>query len=267
MTENNLKSTLENIIFYADTKAGKAYDIVLIITIILSVITVMVDSVSYINKQYGHTLQIIEWFFTILFTIDYIIRLLCVGNPFRYARSFFGIIDLLGVIPTYLSLVFPGSRFLITIRFLRILRIFRVLKLFSYLREGRLLLQILNNSKQKIIVFLFTVISLTVVLGSLMYVIEGASNGFTSIPASIYWAIVTLTTVGYGDISPVTPIGQTLAAIIMLLGYSIIVIPTGLLTAIITLSFFKSKTPCTHCNKKGQDIDAIYCKYCGELIN
>lgn len=260
---NSLRLRVRRIIFDADTPAGKAYDIVLILTIAASVSAVMLDSIDSINRAYGRMLYLTEWFFTILFTIDYIVRLICVKYPGQYVRSFFGTVDFLGVIPTYLSLIFPGAHYLVAIRYLRVLRIFRVFKLVAYLEEAQLLLQSMRNSRRKITVFLFTVFTIIVVLGSLMYVIEGAKNGFTSIPRSIYWAIVTLTTVGYGDISPQTPLGQAVAAVIMVLGYSIIVIPTGFVTVDMVQAPRKMQGRCPECGKEGHDIDAKYCKYCG----
>lgn len=228
----------------------------------------MLDSVRAIRNDYGQFLYSIEWFFTILFTVEYLLRLLCVGRPIRYAISFFGIVDLLAVVPTYLSLLLPGSQYLLVIRILRILRIFRVLKLVQYLGEVRTLSQALRASRRKIIVFLFTVLTLVVIFGSFMYLIEGTENGFTSIPRSIYWAIVTLTTVGYGDISPKTNIGQAMAAIIMIMGYGIIAVPTGIVTVELTRAQEKRVTTqvCPECSAEGHDNDAVYCKYCAAKL-
>lgn len=256
---------LYEIIFEADTKAGRLFDVVLIVSILLSVLAVMLDSVSVLQGKYGSFLYGVEWFFTILFSIEYILRLSCVERPVRYARSFFGIVDLLAVIPTYLSLFLPGTQYLLVIRILRVLRIFRVFKLVQYIGEARILMQALRASRRKIIVFLFTVLTLVVIFGSLMYLIEGAENGFTSIPRSIYWAIVTLTTVGYGDISPKTNIGQAIAAIIMILGYGIIAVPTGIVTVELSrIPEQKAATrTCRKCGAGNHDNDAVYCKYCG----
>ncbi|MCH8961110.1 MAG: ion transporter, partial [Bacteroidetes bacterium] len=226
--------TLYIIIFESDTPPGKAFDVALILTIFASVAAVMLESVSAIGSRYGAILYASEWVFTILFTIEYILRLICVGRPLRYARSFFGIVDLLAVIPTYFSVLFPGAQFLLVIRLLRILRVFRVLKLVQYLSAADILMEALRASRRKIVVFLVALLTLVVILGSLMYLIEGAENGFTSIPRSIYWAIVTLTTVGYGDISPQTGLGQALAAVVMIMGYGIIAVPTGIVTAEMT---------------------------------
>jgi voltage-gated potassium channel len=262
------RDTLFEIIFEADTPAGKWFDIILIICILLSVLTVMLDSVSSINAQYGKLLYTVEWFFTILFTIEYIFRLICVGKPIRYAVSFYGIIDLLAILPTYMSLVFISSRYLSVVRVLRVLRIFRVLKLGHHTKEAAVLKKALYASRRKILVFLFVVLSLVVIIGSLIYLIEDEENGFTSIPRSVYWAIVTLTTVGYGDISPVTGLGQFLAAIVMILGYSIIAVPTG----IVTVEFSRAHTAqsscqaCPSCSAEGHDRDAKYCKYCGTKL-
>ncbi len=259
---------LHEIIFEADTSAGKFFDILLIIAIILSVIIVMLDSIANVNRNFGNKLYILEWIFTLLFTVEYILRLISVGRPLKYATSFFGIVDLLAILPTYFSMFFPGSQYLLVIRVLRLLRIFRVLKLVQYLTEAQQLSKALHASKRKIIVFLFAVMTIVVIFGSLMYVIEGEENGFTSIPRSIYWAIVTLTTVGYGDISPVTGIGQTLAAIIMIMGYAIIAVPTGIVTAELTMAANKkiSTQSCPQCSAEGHESDAVYCKYCGEKM-
>jgi len=268
MKTKKLQSKLHEIIFEADTRLGKIFDISLIIIIVLSIITVFLDSVKQINLVHGQLLLKLEWIFTIIFTIEYILRLLSVGRPFKYATSFFGIIDLLAFLPTYFSLLFPGSQYFLILRILRLLRIFRILKLVQYLQEARLLLKAMRASGRKITVFLFTVLILVVIFGSLMYVIEGEENGYTSIPMSIYWAIVTLTTVGYGDISPQTGLGQTLASIIMILGYSIIAVPTGIVTVEMAQTFKTSTSTqaCPQCSREGHDEDAKFCKDCGARL-
>ncbi len=266
----HIKSKLHEIIFEADTPAGKLFDIALIIAILLSVGAVMLDSIKSINNQYGSLLHIAEWIFTILFTIEYILRLLSVGRPMKYAKSFFGVIDLLAFLPTYLSVLIPGSQLFLVIRVLRVLRIFRVLKLLPYLIEAQLLMKALAASRRKITVFLFTVLLAVIIMGSLMYIIEGEENGFTSIPLSIYWSIVTLTTVGYGDLSPQTPLGQMLASVIMIFGYGLIAVPTGIVSVeIIRSSSAKISTQaCLECSAEGHDSDAKYCKFCGaDLYN
>jgi len=262
------RQKLHEVIFEADTPAGKLFDVILIICIVLSVIMVMLDSVGSIRYSYGNFLYLSEWFFTFLFTIEYFLRLSCVGRPVKYATSFFGIVDLLAILPTYFSIFIPGSQYMLVIRVLRVLRIFRVLKLVQYLTEARVLMQALRASLRKIIVFLFVVLVLVIIFGSMMYFIEGGENGFTSIPRSIYWAIVTLTTVGYGDISPKTNIGQTLAALIMIIGYGIIAIPTGIVTSEITMAARKrvSTQACRVCSAEGHDVDAKCCKYCGAKL-
>ena len=258
---------LHTIIFEAETPAGKLFDVLLMISILTSVFVVMLDSVSAVNSRYGLQLNFLEWFFTLLFSVEYILRLLCVGRPLSYATSFYGIVDLLAIIPTYLSLFIPGTKFLLVIRILRILRIFRVLKLVQYISEATLLLKAMHASRRKITVFLFTVLTLVVILGSLMYLIEGAENGFTSIPRSIYWAIVTLTTVGYGNIAPQTSLGQMLAAFVMILGYSIIAVPTGIVTVELSrVSNMETTRSCHECSAEGHDGDADYCKYCGSKL-
>ncbi|HII02687.1 TPA: ion transporter [Methanosarcinaceae archaeon] len=265
--ENNWRNSLYTIIFEADTPAGKLFDEILILAILLSIIVVMLDSVSSIAVRYGDLFYTLEWIFTILFTMEYFLRLICVGRPTRYATSFFGIIDLLAILPTYLSLMLPGSQYLLVIRSLRLLRVFRVLKLAQYIGEADLLIKALRASRRKITLFLFTVLTLVVILGSLMYVIEGADSGFTSIPRSIYWAIITLTTVGYGDIVPETNLGQALASVIMIIGYSIIAVPTGIVTSEITYASRYSKgRVCHNCSFEGHDIDANYCKRCGAKL-
>jgi voltage-gated potassium channel len=209
-----------------------------------------------------------EWFFTLLFTVEYLLRLICVGKPWRYARSFFGIVDLMAIIPTYLSLFLPGTHYLLVIRILRLLRIFRIFKLTGYLSEAQVIKSALWASQKKISVFLLTVVALVVIIGSLIYVIEGEKNGFTNIPVSIYWAIVTLTTVGYGDLSPQTPLGKMLASIVMIAGYGIIAVPTGIVTVEFTHAIKKkiSTEACPACGTEGHDPDALYCKYCGAKL-
>ncbi len=268
VSSHRLRARLHEIIFEADTPAGKGFDVLLMASIAASVIMVMLDSVSSIRQAYGQLLYLGEWFFTLLFTLEYILRLYCVGRPLAYATSFFGVVDILAVLPTYLSIFFPGTQYFLVIRVLRVLRIFRVLKLVKYVGETRLLMQALRASRRKITVFLFAVLTTVIIFGSFMYLIEGAANGFTSIPRSIYWAVVTLTTVGYGDISPQTAFGQTLAAIIMIIGYGIIAVPTGIVTAELTQVYKRSVSTqaCTQCSAEGHDTDAKFCKYCGSTL-
>lgn len=260
--------TLYRVIFEADTPAGKWFDVFLILSIVVSVIVVMLDSVSSINRIYGPVLYVAEWFFTILFTVEYVLRLLCIGRPALYARSFFGIVDLVSIIPTYLSLIVSGSQFLLVIRVVRILRLFRVFKLVHYIGEAHLLIEALHSSRRKIVVFLFAVFTLVIIFGAFMYVIEGEENGFTSIPRSVYWAVVTLTTVGYGDISPKTSLGQTIAAFVMVIGYGIIAVPTGIVTAEYSHAIRKrvSTRVCGQCSSEDHSEDAVYCKHCGSQL-
>ena len=267
-SSKSLRSRLHEIIFEADTPAGKLFDILLILSIVVSVVLVMLDSVSSLRQSYGNLFYLGEWVFTIFFTIEYGLRLYSVGRPLSYATSFFGMVDLLAILPTYLSIIFPGSQYFMVIRLLRVLRIFRVLKLVQYVGEARLLMRAMRASGRKITVFLFVVLTLVTIFGSLMYIIEDSQSGFTSIPQSIYWAIVTLTTVGYGDISPQTGLGQTLASLIMIIGYAIIAVPTGIVTAELTQGYKKSVSTqaCPQCSAEGHDPDAGYCKYCGSML-
>ena len=262
---DRFRRRLHEIIFEADTKEGRFFDAALIAAILISVVLVMLDSVSSIRQVWGGPLYAAEWMFTLLFTVEYFLRLYCVGRPVKYATSFFGIVDLLAILPTYFSILLPGSQYLLIIRVLRVLRIFRVFKLVQYLGEARLLTQALRASRRKITVFLFTVLTLVCIFGSLMYLIEDAASGFTSIPQSIYWAIVTLTTVGYGDISPQTSIGQLVASVIMIIGYSILAVPTGIVTVEMAQAFKRNITTqaCPECSLEGHDSDARFCKYCG----
>lgn len=267
-----LRHRLYTVIFEHDTPAGRAFDLALIITILLSVAAVMLDSVAWISQRFGPWLVGLEWVFTALFTIEYGLRLYSAPRPLRYAFSFFGLVDFLAILPSYLSLLFPGSRFLLTIRVVRVLRIFRVLKLVQFVGEANVLAAALRRSRHKITVFVVTVLSVVVVVGSLMYLIEGPKAGFTSIPTSIYWAIVTLTTVGYGDIAPQTALGQTLAAFLMITGYGIIAVPTG----IVTVELGRASTAiaaaaaaqrlCPDCGRGGHDADAAHCKHCGARL-
>lgn len=268
MIEGNLKQRLYVIIFKADTPAGKAFDVALFFAIIISVALTMLTSVHSIRDEHGTWLYALNAVFTVLFTIEYFVRLYCVRNRFKYARSFFGVVDLLAILPFYIGLLIPSTRFLDVIKVLRMLRIFRVLKMAQYVGEADLLKNALLASRRKIGIFLVTVMTIVVIIGSLMYVIEGEENGFTSIPQSVYWAIVTLTTVGYGDMSPHTPLGQTLAACIMIIGYSIIAVPSGILTAEIGLASarMKDRRKCSGCGFPQNDSDALFCKKCGSPI-
>ncbi len=263
-----LRNQLHEIIFEADTRLGKLFDLGLIASILVSVIAEMLDSVSAIRAVHGPLLTVIEWSFTIAFTIEYFLRLSCIGRPWKYATSFYGIIDLLAIVPTYVSLLLPGGQYLLVIRILRVLRIFRVLKLIQFSQEANEMARALRSSLRKISVFFATVIALVVVFGSVMYLIEGEANGFTSIPRSVYWAIVTLTTVGYGDISPGTSIGQAIASIVMILGFAIIAVPTGIVTAEMARAQQSSMSTqaCPQCSAEGHDVGARYCKECGARL-
>ncbi len=270
-TPRGWRRRLHRIIFEADTPPGKLFDALLLVAIVASVLAVMLESVVDFRARHGMALRIAEWVFTVLFTAEYVLRLLIVERPMRYARSFFGVVDLLAILPTYVSLLLPGAQTLLVIRALRLLRIFRVFKLGRFLGEQNLLLISMRRSREKVFVFLATVLVLVMILGSAMYLIEGPASGFTSIPRSMYWAIVTLTTVGYGDIAPKTGYGQALAALVMILGYSIIAVPTGILTAGIVEAARHPETPittraCPHCMSEGHAPSARYCKDCGDPL-
>ncbi len=256
------------IIFEADTSAGRLFDVLLIIAIIASVLVVMLESVAGIRADYGPALLAAEWMFTILFTIEYALRLATVHQPLRYARSFFGIIDLLAVLPTYLGLIFTGAQALIVIRAVRILRIFRVLKLSRYLGEASELAAALRAGRHKIAVFIIGIATIVPLVGAIMYLVEGPENGFNSIPRAAYWTIVTMTTVGYGDIAPQTVLGQCIASFVMILGYGIIAVPTGIVTAELTRPLRERMTnrACRHCSAEGHSPDAKFCKHCGEPL-
>jgi len=254
------------VIFGTDTPAGKFFDFMLMLLISASVLVVFLDSIIDIHESAGHWLYIAEWFFTIVFTLEYLMRIVSVKKPLGYVTSFYGIIDLLSILPTYISLVAVGGQFLIVIRILRLLRIFRVLKLGRYLRASSVLLIAVRNSRHKIAVFLWFIMIIVVIMGAVMYLVEGPENGFRNIPESIYWAIVTLTTVGYGDISPQTGLGKAIASIIMIIGYGVIAVPTGIFAAELTRSKGTRSKPCPHCRNTQNDSDALFCKVCGSSL-
>jgi len=263
------RKKLRIIIFEADTRAGKYFDVLLILAVVASVFFVMLDSIDDYHASHPRLLAFAEIFFTLLFTIEYLTRIWVVNNKWAYIFSFFGIVDLLAILPSYLGFLVMGSHFFSTIKLIRVLRIFRVFKLTAYMSELNRLMEALKFSAKRILVFLSAVLTLVVCLGSAMYVIESDAGGFTSIPRSIYWAVVTLTTVGYGDISPQTPAGQFVAAIIMILGYSLIVVPTGFIS--VELGTAKAGATggitCARCHESGHSRDAIFCKYCGTKLD
>lgn len=260
---------LHEVIFEADTRAGKTFDVVLIVAIIMSIVAVMFDSVSEVRAQHGQLLYTIEWLFTVLFTVEYLARIASLGQPVRYMRSFYGLVDLVAILPTYISLLIPGSQYLMVIRVLRLLRVFRILKLAQYINEIEYLLKALRASLRKISVFLFFILTLVLIFGSLLYIIEGEENGFTSIGVSCYWAITTLTTVGYGDISPQSSLGQAVASVIMVMGYGVIAVPTGIVTAelVAPITGKVSTQACPVCGAEKHSYDALYCKYCGAELH
>ena len=265
MTDNSVKHTLYVTIFGTHTRAGKTFDIALIIAIISSLVVLVLDSIPSISAQWSRELKYLEYTFTGLFTIEYILRLYCSPKPMAYAKSFYGVVDLLAILPTYLVLFFPSASFMGVIRALRVMRIFRILKLVRYLQESNILLRSLLMARRKIFIFFTTVAILVTIFGSLIFVIEGPENGFTSIPMSIYWAIVTITTVGYGDLVPQTGLGKAIASLTMLMGYSILAVPTGIFTAELhqEMQSHKSLVKCPNCSQSGHDSDAMHCKYCG----
>jgi voltage-gated potassium channel len=259
---------LHEIIFEADTPEGRAFDVALLVLIVTSVAAVSLDSVDQVRARIGPALWALEWVVTALFTVEYVLRLYCVERPLAYARSFFGLVDLLAVLPTYLSLLVPGAESLIVIRVLRLLRVFRVLKLVRYLSEETVLVSALRSSRRKIVVFVCGVLSVCLIAGTLMYLIEGKEAGFTSIPRGVYWAIVTITTVGYGDIAPRTVAGQMLAMLLMITGYGIIAVPTGIVGVEVARATMHEPTTqvCRHCLREGHDADARFCKFCGAAL-
>lgn len=262
------KHRIHEVIFESHTPEGKLFDVVLILVILASVLVVMLESISELRADYGGLFYFLEWVFTFFFTIEYALRVYCLKKPKVYVLSFFGLIDLLAILPTYISWLLPGAQSLLIIRILRLLRIFRIFRLRQYFTEGKHMLQALKASQRKIAVFMFFIVLMVIVFGSLMYLIEGGipGSGFTSIPRSIYWAIVTLTTVGYGDITPVTALGQFISAIVMILGYAVIAVPTGIVSAemiSIRPSLPITNFACPSCGREDHAPDAVYCKYCG----
>ncbi|SHE70309.1 voltage-gated potassium channel [Microbulbifer donghaiensis] len=265
MALSSRRKWLNEVIFGTDTPAGKNFDVFLIWAILISVGLVLLVSVEGVAGRYGEVLFLLEWIFTGLFTVEYLLRIYCAVNRRSYIFSFYGIVDLLAILPSYLALLYTGASYLLVIRLLRVLRIFRVLKLVRYLRDANVLLRSLGLARRKILVFYASVLVLCVIFGAFMFLVEGPKHGFSSIPKSVYWAIVTITTVGYGDISPETPLGQAIAAMTMLIGYSIIAVPTGIVTAELASELGREKAlhRCDNCSRAGHDKDAEYCKFCG----
>jgi voltage-gated potassium channel len=268
MTKQQLRSELFRIIFGTDTPAGQRFDLILIYAILISVFAVILDTVDSLSAKFTFGFLFVEWLFTGLFTLEYILRIYCSPNRRKYLFSFYGIVDLISIVPSYLGLLIVGAQYLLIVRLVRVLRIFRVLKLVRYLSEADVLVRALYQSRRKIFVFFLVVVVLSTLFGCLMYVVEGPGNGFSSIPKSIYWTIVTITTVGYGDITPHTVLGQVISTLAMLTGYSIIAIPTGIITAELASEMRRDKSiyPCSNCVKAGHDVDAVYCKWCGASL-
>ena len=270
---SSLKTAIYDVIFGYESKAGRLFDVVLIVLIVASVTAVLLDSVESLHLGYGSIFYGLELAFTAIFTVEYALRLYSTPNKREYALSFYGLIDLFSILPTYIAFLLPSAQYLLVIRIMRVLRIFRILKLLRYIGEANLLYTALLGARRKILVFLFSVLTLIVIFGALMFVIEGPEHGFNSIPRSIYWAIVTITTVGYGDIAPQTPLGQFIAGIAMISGYAIIAVPTGIIGAELMNEFqTRSREPqndsrrCSSCKAHGHDMDARFCKYCGNII-
>jgi voltage-gated potassium channel len=262
------RARLHEIVFEADTPAGKRFDLVLLVVIVLSVVSVSLESVGDLRGRYGTQLRIAEWVFTIVFTIEYGLRLAVVRRPARYAVSFYGLVDLLAILPTYLSLLIPGAQSLLVIRALRLLRVFRILKLTEFLGEARMLGAAVRGSLRKVIVFLGVVMTVVLIAGALMYVVEGEAHGFTSIPMASYWAVVTMTTVGFGDVVPETVFGRVIASVLMVMGYGLIAVPTGIVTVQLSEAVRSANNTqaCPACGKEGHSNDARFCKHCGAKL-
>lgn len=266
MSRSPLQQKMYTIIFGTETPAGKRFDMVLIYAICLSVLAMLLESVNEIAQRFGLLLDVLEWTFTVLFTLEYMVRIYCTPNRWRYISSFYGIVDLLAILPSYLGIFFSDMSYLLIIRLLRVLRVFRVLKLARYISEANVLIRAMSMSRRKIFIFFTSVLVLATIFGSLMFLVEGPEHGFTSIPKSIYWTIVTITTVGYGDITPQTVLGQIIASAAMLTGYSIIAVPTGILTAELATEIQRDRNlrTCVGCNTMGHDQDALFCRKCGQ---
>ncbi len=266
----NWKERWHEIIYEADTKEGRLFDLILLGLILLSIAVVMLESVDSIQKEYANALDAAEWIITLFFTLEFIARILVVTKPTKYIFSFYGMIDFLSTIPKYLSLILGSSKYLMAVRVFRLLRVFRILKLVRYVSEANLLVRSLKASRARILVFLMAIFCISIILGTVMYNVEGPESGFTSIPRSFYWAIVTLTTVGYGDISPVTPLGQFIATIVMIMGYGIIAVPTGIVTAEMSKqsqnNVHLNTQSCQNCASDGHNDDADFCFNCGEKL-
>ena len=270
VAKNDWRAKVHEVIYEADTPAGKMFDVLLLIAILLSVLVVMLESVVWINEKLEWLFQPLEWVLTILFTLEYVLRIVCIRKPLSYIFSFYGIIDLLSLLPTYISVFFTGTHSLAVIRSIRLLRVFRIFKLAHFLTEATTIMKALRNSRYKISVFMMGVLMIVIIMGTIMYLVEGGpDSNFDSIPRSIYWAIITLTTVGYGDISPVTALGQAISSIVMIFGYAILAVPTG----IVTNEFIKSANDktvntqsCPNCSLEGHDDDAAFCKFCGSEL-
>lgn len=266
--EKTFREEIYRIMFRTNQKEERLFDIILIVLILASVIAVMLETVDRIQVRFSQVFIILEWFFTIIFTVEYLLRLYAVRKPMRYATSFYGVVDLIAILPTYLGIFFVGSKYFMVVRALRLLRIFRIFKLGHFMEEGAMIMDAMRASRPKILVFLFAVSLIVTIMGSTMYLIEGGENpGFTSIPRSIYWAIVTLTTVGYGDITPVTELGQFISALVMITGYAVIAVPTGIVTNELINGSSEDARTCDRCGKEGHDDDARYCKQCGERLS
>ncbi|WP_299440533.1 ion transporter [uncultured Aquimarina sp.] len=267
----NWKDKLHEVIYEADTRAGKSFDLIILIMILASIVLVMLESVSYINEKYASLFNILEWVITIVFTFEYFLRIIALSKPKAYIFSFYGIIDFLSTVPKYLSILFVGTHALVALRALRLLRVFRILKLARFVGESNNLVKALKASRAKISVFLFAVLIVAIILGTVMYLVEGPEHGFNSIPRSVYWCIVTLTTVGYGDISPETPLGQLIASLVMILGYGIIAVPTGIVSAEYTQQNKDNKINlntqhCANCNADNHLDNSKFCNNCGHTL-
>lgn len=268
----SLRHALYSVIFQSNSRTGRGFDIGLIFCILASSTVVILDSVGEINQRHGNQLLFAEWIFTAIFTLEYSLRIFCIHRPFKYIFSFYGVIDLLAILPSYVSLLLPGTHYLQIIRILRVLRIFRILKLVQFINQSNLLLNALVASRLKIFIFLFTISTLLIVFGSAMYLIEGPENGFSNIPVSIYWAVVTLTTVGFGDITPKTDLGRAVSALVMIIGYAIIAVPTGIFTAELNQEMRRQDNQrtarvCGECGKRGHDDEANFCMVCGKPLS